>query len=77
MAEKRKKEPEKMTFEEASARLEKIVNTLETGAEPLDKMLALYEEGTALLRRANALLADAEARVQKVTPEGETAPFEG
>ena len=32
MAEKRKKEPEKMTFEEASARLEEIVNTLETGS---------------------------------------------
>ena len=43
-----------------------IVETLEKGESKLDEMLALYEEGTALLRRANALLADAEERVKKI-----------
>ena len=65
MAEK-KNGIEKMTFEEASARLEEIVRALEKGDAPLDEMLKLYEEGTALLRRANALLADAEERVKIV-----------
>ena len=65
MAEK-KNGIEKMTFEEASARLEEIVRALEKGDAPLDEMLKLYEEGTVLLRRANALLADAEERVKIV-----------
>ena len=53
MAEKKNK-IEEMTFEEAGARLEQIVKDLEKGDAPLDEMLKLYEEGTALLRRANS-----------------------
>ena len=34
-----------MTFEEAMARLEEILNALETGSETLDASLKLYEEG--------------------------------
>ena len=57
------KKSDKPTFEEASARLAEIVEKLEKGDAPLDEMLSLYEEGTALLKRANALLADAERRI--------------
>ena len=60
------KKIEELTFEEATARLEEIVKALEKGDAPLDGMLKLYEEGTALLRRANALLEDAEERVKTV-----------
>ena len=66
MAEKKTaggKSPENMSFEEAEARLSEIVTLLEKGETPLDETLKLYEEGTALLKRANALLADAEDRV--------------
>ena len=74
MAERKKtgetgKSIENMTFEEAEARLSEIVEKLEKGESPLDEMLKLYEEGTALLRRANALLTDAETRV-KVLKDG-------
>ena len=71
MAEKKKKTPEEYTYEEAEARLTQIVEQLEAGESPLDEMLKLYEEGTALLRRANALLADAEERVKTVGKENE------
>ena len=74
MAEKKKtgtpgKNIEEMTYEEVEARLTEIVEKLEKGESPLDEMLKLYEEGTALLRRANALLSDAETRV-KVLKDG-------
>ena len=70
MAEKKKKTVEEFTFEETQARLNEIVEELESGTSKLDEMLALYEEGTALMRRANALLADAEQRVKVI--DGET-----
>ena len=66
MAEKKKKTPGEYTYEEAEARLTEIVEQLEKGESPLDEMLKLYEEGTALLRRANALLEKAEERVRTV-----------
>ena len=66
MAEKKKKAPGTLSFEEAEARLTEIVEILEAGESPLDEMLKLYEEGTALLRRANALLTEAEERVKVI-----------
>ena len=56
----------KMTFEEAAKRLSEIVTLLEKGEAPLDEMLKLYEEGTALIRRANSLLDEAEKRVNVI-----------
>lgn len=69
------KKIEELTFEEAEARLKEIVETLEKGQSPLDEMLGLYEEGTALLRRANALLSEAEARVKVVGADGTVKPL--
>ncbi|MBQ9467459.1 MAG: exodeoxyribonuclease VII small subunit [Clostridia bacterium] len=73
----KKNDIEKLSFEEAEARLTKIVETLEKGEAPLDEMLKLYEEGTALLRRANALLAEAEERVKVVDGQGAVKPIDG
>ena len=42
---KKKTKKEEKTFESALARLNEIVSALETGSAPLDKSLALYEEG--------------------------------
>ncbi len=55
-----------LSFEEALARLEKIVERLEAGKSTLDGALADYEEGVALLRHCNAKLDAAEQRVQAV-----------
>lgn len=83
MAESEKKSPKKekkQTFEEASARLAEIVSALEDGTAPLDRSLALYEEGIALVRFCNETLDSAEKRIRILTrnPEGEVveADFE-
>ena len=71
--------PDELSFEEAIARLEVIVKTMEGDAVTLDQSLSLYEEGVALTRRLTRELDEAEQRVQILqrTPEGaiKPAPF--
>ena len=57
---------EKVSYEEAVARLEDIVYTLEQGdgTVPLETCMKLYEEGVALVRRCYAELKEAEQKVQ-------------
>lgn len=59
-----------LTFENALAQLEKIVNTLESGSAPLDESLALYEDAVKLVRFCNDKLDMAEQKV-KILTEGE------
>lgn len=61
-----------MTFEAAIARLEEIVRMLEGGSAPLDKSLAMFEEGVALVKLCNARLDAAEQKVKILTvgPDG-------
>ena len=72
-----KKQP---TFEEAMARIEEIVKTLEKGDKPLDEALGLFEEGTALIKRCSKLLDEAEQKVVKLQkgPDGDPVelPFD-
>ena len=69
----------KMDFEQAMARLEEIVALLEQGEAPLADSLALFEEGTKLMRHCSALLDNAEQKVAllKVGDQGqpEEQPF--
>ena len=55
---------EKITFEEALARLEELVRSLEEGTLPLAESLAAFEEGVALLRRCTQALEEAEGKVE-------------
>lgn len=55
-----------MTFESALARLETVVREIESGRAPLDKTLALFEEGKALVDYCEKALTEAEQRVTKV-----------
>jgi exodeoxyribonuclease VII small subunit len=55
-------------FEEALARLEEIVRTLEKGDAPLDGALAIFEEGTYLARICAETLDKAEQKVTEVAP---------
>jgi len=57
----------KMPFELAMQELERIVGDLEKGSVPLDESVKLYARGKALQARCEKLLADAEARVEKIT----------
>ena len=61
---------EKMTFEAALARLEEIVKQMESGSAPLDKSLALFEEGVSLVKFCTGELDAAEQKV-KILMKGE------
>ena len=67
---------EELSFEEAMAKLQVIVEQLEKGTAPLEETLALYEEGSALMRRCNALLEQAKRRVEMVDGESIRPFFE-
>ncbi len=56
-----------MPFEKALAELESIVQRLERGDVALEESIKIYERGEALKKRCEALLADAEMRVEKIT----------
>lgn len=60
------------SFEESLARLEKIVEQLETGENSLAESLQLFEEGIKLVRLCNERLAAAELRIRQLTemPDG-------
>ena len=53
-------------FEEATRRLAQIVAELEGGDLPLDRSLALFEEGVRLARAAEAHLDRAERRIEEL-----------
>jgi len=54
------------SFEDDLKRLEEIVRSLEAGDMPLEKSLALYEEGLTLSKRCGQRLDGAEARLQEL-----------
>ena len=55
--------PRDGSYESRLARLEGIVEELEGDGIPLDRALALFEEGIELLRSASEDLTQAEGRV--------------
>jgi exodeoxyribonuclease VII small subunit len=57
----------KLPFERAIEELESIVKKLEEGKVPLEESVAIYERGELLKKRCEELLAQAEARVEKIT----------
>ena len=61
----------KQDFEEALARLEQLVDELESGETRLDDMLRKYEEGTVLLKFCMEKLDKAEKQVKKLTGNSE------
>jgi exodeoxyribonuclease VII small subunit len=70
-----------LSFEDALKRLEAIVARLESGEASLDESITLYAEGDRLRARCENRLADAQARIEKITlgedgrPAG-VAPFD-
>lgn len=54
------------TFEACTDRLAQIVADLERGDLPLERSLALFEEGVALARRARSQIERAERRVEEL-----------
>lgn len=55
-----------MTYDEALRRLEELVSQLERGGKNLDETLAMFEEGTALLKRCQQELGEVEGRLAEL-----------
>lgn len=66
-----KEQIEKLSFEDALARLEETVRALESSAVPLDESLTLFEEGIALVKLCNSKLDSAEQKVKILTADGD------
>ncbi len=75
MAEKdKKKDIAEMTFQQAMDELEQIVAKLESGTVELEESIAIYERGEALRAHCDALLKNAEAKVEKITLDANGKP---
>ena len=55
-----------LSFDDALAELQRTVAELESGGQPLEASIALYERGVALQARCERLLAEAELKVQQL-----------
>ncbi len=65
------KDIDALSFEQALAELEAIVNQLEGGDVGLEDSIAIYERGEALRVHCDKLLKKAEAKVEKITTDGD------
>jgi len=70
------KQPDQPSFEDALARLESIVDSMEQGQVPLAELLTRYEEGTKLLKVCEARLKDAELKIDQLKKVRDTAALE-
>ncbi len=56
--------PESLTYEQAVADLESIIDRMESGETPLEESLADYERGVGLLKRCRGLISQAEQKIE-------------
>ena len=66
----------KQSFEESLKRLEEIVGALEKGDVSLSDSMAMFEEGTALIRGCTDMLDAAEQQVVRLKKGADGAPVE-
>jgi exodeoxyribonuclease VII small subunit len=65
----------KLTFEKALAKLETIVESMESGDVPLAELLAKFEEGNKLLKLCESRLKDAEIKIELLKKQRDGAAF--
>ena len=73
MSPAKKSSEEELSYEEAFAALEAVVEALEGEQRPLDEAIALYERGQALTKHCADLLEKAELKVRQLSGAGITA----
>lgn len=66
---------EKLSFEAALARLEAIVESMESGEVPLAELLAKFEEGNKLLKTCESRLKEAELKIEQLRKDKDGASF--
>lgn len=69
-------EKTKLTFEQAAARIDEIVRSLEKGDAALDLSLALFEEGAKLIKDCGKMLDTAEQIVVRLQKGADGVPEE-
>ncbi len=65
---------EELNFSQALQQLETLLAQLESGEIELEEAMELFEQGSALAERCRKMLANAEQRLEELTPaepEGE------
>lgn len=67
---------EELTYEEALAELEQIVEALESEQNPLEEAMKLFERGQALVKKCGGALESAQLKIQKIAGES-LVDFEG
>jgi exodeoxyribonuclease VII small subunit len=65
----------KLSFENALAKLETIVESMESGEVPLAELLAKFEEGNKLLKHCEARLKEAELKIEQLKKERDGVSF--
>ena len=73
------KKEQEVKFEDALARLEKLVEEMESGKLSLEQMMTHFEEGSGLVKQCTDKLNEVERKVEKLVKKGNgitTEPFE-
>ncbi len=65
---------ERLSFEEALKRLEKIVHALQGGGLTLEQAIALFEDGMGLAKTCNERLNAAELKITQLQADFEPEP---
>lgn len=63
------KKEEVLSFEDALAKLENIIDRIGNEDQPLEESIKLYEEGISLAKHCTQTLEEAELRVKEVGKE--------
>lgn len=64
---KKTKKEKPPSFEDALEELENMVETMESGQLPLEKLISSYERGAALINHCESALGDARKRLELIT----------
>lgn len=72
-----KKKTQPLSFENALAELESLVEQLEQGDISLEDSLKRFERGVELTQTCQKALADAEQKVHILTESGQEEEFQG
>ncbi len=72
---KTKKDAE-LSFEQGLEKLESIVEQMESGELPLDKLISQYEEGNRYLKQCELKLKEAEKKIEILKTKGDQPVFE-
>ena len=64
-----------LTYEQAVAELERLVQAMEDGRLPLEESIAAYRRGSELLKYCQQQLSEAERKIQ-ILENGELRPFD-